>query len=235
MVSAVLDAPARYWVWSIALTVDLVTPLFAGREASQFPPHAHHFPERLGLFTIILLGEFVAGVMRGIEHQEYWTVTAAPTAFLSMAFAFVVRWWYFDVAQNASERHIRNRRQAVMFQIWKYAHLPLYLGIGVAGVGFERMISLTKTEQLSHDEILLLCSAVALLGAALAVTGAMSRKPRTSDVLRQIVLAFSIAVLGIAAQSLDRILVTLILVGVGVLQTAMAIPRSRALQHERAA
>jgi low temperature requirement protein LtrA len=47
MVSAVLDAPARYWVWSIALTVDLVTPLFAGREASQFPPHAHHFPSVL--------------------------------------------------------------------------------------------------------------------------------------------------------------------------------------------
>jgi low temperature requirement protein LtrA len=151
-----------------------------------------------------------------------------------MAFAFVVRWWYFDVAQNASERHIRNRRQGVMFQIWKYAHLPLYLGIGVAGVGFERMIRLTETEQLSHDEILLLCSAVALLSAALAVTGAMSRKPRTSDVLRQIALAFSIAVLGIAARGLDRVLVTLILVGVGILQTAMAIPRSRALQHERA-
>src|SRR5437899_5473757 len=28
-----------------------------------------HFPERFGLLTIILLGEFVASVMRGIESQ----------------------------------------------------------------------------------------------------------------------------------------------------------------------
>src|SRR5262249_37032675 len=42
MLSAVLDAPARYWVWSIALTADFVTPLFAGREATQFPLHSHH-------------------------------------------------------------------------------------------------------------------------------------------------------------------------------------------------
>jgi low temperature requirement protein LtrA len=140
----------------------------------KFPPDATHFPERFGLFTIILLGEFVAAVMRGIESQEYWSFPAAATAFSSMAFAFVLRWWYFDVARSASARHIRTRRQAAWFQIWHYAHLPMFLGIGVAGVGFEHLISLQNGEQLNGTEAWVLCSAVAVLTAALATIGATS-------------------------------------------------------------
>jgi low temperature requirement protein LtrA len=121
--SAFLDPPERYWVWSAALLVDFATPWLATRHNMKFPPDATHFPERFGLFTIILLGECVASVMRGVESQEYWSFPAAATAFSSMAFAFVLRWWYFDVARSAAARHIRTTRQAVSFQIWHYAHL----------------------------------------------------------------------------------------------------------------
>src|SRR5262249_14681794 len=102
--SAFLDTPEGYWVWAVALIVDFATPWLANRHSMRFPPDATHFPERFGLFTIILLGEFVAAVMRGIESQEYWSFSAAATAFSSMAFAFVLRWWYFDVAQSAAAR-----------------------------------------------------------------------------------------------------------------------------------
>src|SRR4029077_11849830 len=119
----------------IALAIDLVVPLLAREHSARFPPGAAHFPERYGLFTIILLGEFVASVMHGIERQQYWSFSAASTAFMSMAFAFVVWWWYFDAAEGAPERHSRTRSQAVRFRLWNYAHLPLFLGIGVAGVG----------------------------------------------------------------------------------------------------
>src|SRR5204862_3649397 len=125
--SAFVPVPARFWLWAIAFVIDFSTPLSAFKESARFPPDAAHFPERFGLFTIILLGEFVAAVMRGIESQEYWTLPAASTAFASMAFAFVVRWWYFDVAESAAVRHIRSKRQAVLFQVWHYAHLPLFL------------------------------------------------------------------------------------------------------------
>ena len=151
IISALLDAPERYWVWALALAVDFLTPWLAVKHSMKFPPDATHFPERFGLFTIILLGEFVAAVMRGIESQEYWSFSAAATAFSSMAFAFVLRWWYFDVGQSASERHIRSKRHAILFQVWHFAHLPLFLGIGVAGVGFERMISLQSGGRLTVE------------------------------------------------------------------------------------
>src|SRR5439155_13244444 len=137
------------------------------KHSIRFPPDAHHFPERFGLFTIILLGELVAAVMRGISSQEYWTFPAASTAFCSMAFAFVLRWWYFDVARSADQRHVRGKRQSILFEIWHYAHLPMFLGIGAASAGFERLISLRTGERLGATEASVLCLSVAVLAGSL--------------------------------------------------------------------
>ena len=164
LASSLVDAPARYWVWGLGLALDFATPWLAAAHTVRFPPDAAHFPERFGLFTIILLGEFVAAVMRGIESQEYWSFPAAFTAFGGMAFAFVLCWWYFDVARSAEERHIHNRKQAWWFEAWQYAHLPLLLGVAVAGVGFERAIA-------GRDSAGMACAAYAVLSLALVAIG----------------------------------------------------------------
>lgn len=142
IVSAVLDPPARYWVWALALAIDFATPWIGTKHAIRFPPDASHYPERFGLFTIILFGEFVG-----------------------MAFAFILRWWYFDVAHGADERHPRSQWQARWFDVWQYAHLPLFLGVAIAGVGFERTIS-------HESEGWILSAAVGTSTAALAWIGA---------------------------------------------------------------
>jgi low temperature requirement protein LtrA len=174
--SALVEPPIRYWLWAAALLVDFATPWLAVKHSARFPPDAAHFPERFGLFTIILLGEFVAGVMRGIESQEYWTTSAASTAFTSMAFAFAIRWWYFDGAQSTAERHVKTKRQAFLFQIWNFAHFPLFLGIGIAGVGFERAIALQAGQKLNHHEGWILCCSVAMLMGSIVLIGATSEQ-----------------------------------------------------------
>lgn len=194
IVSALVEVPYRYWVWAAALAIDFTTPWLAAKHSLRFPPDAAHFPERFGLFTIILLGEFVASVMRGIASQEYWSFAAATTAFAGMAFAFVLRWWYFDVAESAEERHIRSRRQGVLFQVWHYAHLPMFLGIGVAGVGFEHLIG----GELHKPEAAVLCAAVAVLMAALLAIGATSQSAQRRGPHGRLLWA-QIAVAGAAA------------------------------------
>jgi low temperature requirement protein LtrA len=174
--SAVVNVPERYWFWGAALLVDFATPWLAAKHGRRCPPDAAHFPERFGLFTIILLGEFVAAVMRGIESQEYWSFGAASTAFTGMTFAFAVRWWYFDVAKSAEERHIRDSRQLRSFELWQYAHLPLFLGIAVAGVGFQRAISLPEGAELGSGEVRIFCGAVVVLTASLAAIGATAER-----------------------------------------------------------
>jgi low temperature requirement protein LtrA len=72
--------------------------------------------------------------MRGIASHEYWSPSAAITAFAGIAFVFSLWWWYFDRADGAGERHIRSRKEQRIFNLWNYSHLPLFISIG-AGSG----------------------------------------------------------------------------------------------------
>jgi low temperature requirement protein LtrA len=215
LVSALLDAPVRYWFWTAALFIDFITPWLAAKHAFRFPPDGSHYPERFGLFTIILLGEFIASVMHGIEREEEWSLPAASAAFLSMAFAFVLRWWYFDLARSAEERRIRSSRQAAAFEIWQYAHLPMFLGIGVAGVGFEHMI------EPHGGGNWILCVAVATLTAAVAVIGATIAGSRWR-LAGQLTLSGTMAALGMVAPQLPSVAVVLILLTLCGAQTLAA-------------
>jgi low temperature requirement protein LtrA len=199
LVSALLEPPARYWVWAAALAIDFATPWLAAKHCLRFPPDASHYPERFGLFTIILLGEFIAAVMRGIESQEEWSFPAASTAFAGMTFAFILRWWYFDIARAADHR----RRHV---ELWQYAHLPMFLGIAVSGVGFQRMIS--------HEggETWILCVGSAILTAALATIGATSGAG-PKRVAGQVALSVAMAGLGVVASHLPGVAVVGLLLG----------------------
>jgi low temperature requirement protein LtrA len=159
LVSAVATPPHRYWLWSLALTIDFGTQLVTAPHGRKFPPHLSHLPERFGLFTIILIGEFVAATMRGIESQETWTVPAFLTAFSSMAAGFLLWWLYFEVAKGADPPKPSG--------IWYYGHLPLCLAIGVAGVGFERWIHVQGKSELHPGELAILGTAVTLVLAGL--------------------------------------------------------------------
>ncbi|PYK32525.1 MAG: hypothetical protein DME58_05530 [Verrucomicrobia bacterium] len=65
-----LPLPYRHAGWAVTLLIDFGNSWPASRSTTASPPGATHFPERFGLLTIILLGEFVASVMRGIESQN---------------------------------------------------------------------------------------------------------------------------------------------------------------------
>ena len=194
LVSAVVPAPARFWLWAIALVIDMGTPLVTAHLTLHVPPDPAHLPERYGLFTIILLGESLVAVMKGMESQEGWSLAAALSAFLGMAMAFLVWWWYFDGAQAAAERTIRTARDARAFVVWSYAHLPLYLGIAVAGVGIEHIVKIAPEGHLHGAEPWILGGAVTLLMLALTAIGMTSERSqheprRTARVARQYAVA----------------------------------------------
>jgi low temperature requirement protein LtrA len=200
LVSAFIQAPERYWIWGIACVIDLGTPWLAVPHSVSAPPDAAHLPERFGLFTLILLGESVVAVMRGMESQEDWTPAAASSAFLGMGIAFLIWWWYFDGAAGASERHVRTRREAVRSHVWTYAHLPLSLGIVVSGVGVERIVTAASRATLVTSETVILSSAIALVMVALYTIDATSRQARRRRWWRSgISLGLSVATVAVAA------------------------------------
>jgi low temperature requirement protein LtrA len=185
LVSAVVPAPARFWLWAIALVIDMGTPLVTAHLTVHVPPDPAHLPERYGLFTIILLGESLVAVMKGMESQEAWSVSAALSAFLGMTIAFLIWWWYFDGAEGAAERTIRTKQEARAFLLWTYAHLPLYLGIAVAGVGIEHIVKIAPAGHLHGPEPWILGGAVTLLMCALTTIGMTSELSQHDDLRRR--------------------------------------------------
>ena len=174
LASSFVAAPERFWLWALALTIDLGTPLVSTRHLVEVPHDAAHLPERYGLFSIILLGESMVAVMTGMSHQEYWSPAAASSAVLGIVLVFTIWWSYFDGVDAVAERFVRSSRDAVRFHVWSYAHLALYLGIAVAGVGVEHIITTVTREPLHRAEVLIFCSALALVALALTVIGRVS-------------------------------------------------------------
>lgn len=200
LASAFVPAPARFAVWAIALAIDLGTPWIAVAHSRHVPPDPAHLPERVGLFTLILLGESVIAVMHGMKSQETWTLAPAATALLGMAIAFMLWSWYFDRDAAVGERHVQSHGDAVRFHVWSYAHLPLYLGIAVAAAGLERMVHLAAEASPHHGDGVLLGGALAatmLAMVVIALTGPQAR-PGATRVALQIALAAAAFAIGVA-------------------------------------
>jgi low temperature requirement protein LtrA len=225
LVSAITPAPWRFALWVIALATDLGTALVTSRHTHRVPPDAAHLPERFGLFTIILLGESLVAVMAGMKTQETWSVAAASSALLGMAMAFTFWWWYFDGVEAAGERNVRSRRDARLFQVWSYAHLPLYLGIGVAGVGAEHAIRFAPVGHFHAGEAWMLCAGLAAAMAAITTIAAArphARVPR-AVLVRHYAVAAATLTLGVAGPHVAPAPFLLALVALAVTQLVISL------------
>jgi low temperature requirement protein LtrA len=173
--AAFVPTPLRFWLWGFAFLIDVLTPGFSAHRTHRLPPDATHLPERFGLFTIILLGESVMAIMRGIESQENWPPQAALSAIFGLCIVFAYWWWYFDHSGAAEERRFHSPRHTLAFQAWLYVHFPLYLSIAVAGIGVEHIISLHPGERFSREGTVLLACATCALMLSLVVIAQASR------------------------------------------------------------
>ena len=185
-VSALFVAPERYIGWALALLVDIGNSWPASRSTTASPPGATHFPERFGLLTIILLGELVASVMRGIESQMGWSFLAASAAVLSVGLGFAIWSCYSDGAKAWETRHVRSHRDVMRLRAWIALHFGLFFGIGVLGVGVRRAIALPTGGRLSEAEQWIICSATAgiiLVIMGIALTSEHRRQSRCRSVL----------------------------------------------------
>jgi low temperature requirement protein LtrA len=174
LASAVIPAPLRFAVWGAAFGIDLLTPWLAVPHSVRVPPDAGHLPERFGLFTLILLGESVVALMRGIESQESWPIQAFLSALSGMALLYGIWWVYFDGIGAVDHQHVRTRRDAVRFHVWSYAHLPLALGVVVLGVGIERTVTAAARASLPRTDVLIMTAATVVIASALGVIAATS-------------------------------------------------------------
>jgi low temperature requirement protein LtrA len=204
--SVLVPAPWRYWLWGIAMIVDFAAPLTAGQLHAKFPPHLSHLPERFGLFTIIVIGEAVAGVVFGLGRTGLTTVSAL-SGLMGMLIAFALWWGYFEGAKGAVTRRLQSRSHVKYYQQWLYAHLPLLMGITAVAVGVKHVISLQPSEPLHSLEGWLLCGTTGLTVLSLSAIFLASSSEEEKELFRRLAKPYYlIAFLGVATGSLsDRL------------------------------
>jgi low temperature requirement protein LtrA len=233
-VSAMFLVPERYIGWTLAVLVDIGNSWPASRSTTASPPGAAHFPERFGLLTIILLGEFVASVMRGIESQMGWSLLAASAAVLSLALGFAIWSCYSDGANGWETRHVRSQVEVVRLRAWIALHFVLFLGIGVLGVGLRRAIALPPGGHFGAAEQWIICSATAgiilvVMGIALTSEHHSRSRGRPVWVVQAVVAVCVLALSPLYSEIIATALLAILLFCI-ITQTALLVTNRRCVQ-----
>ena len=156
-IAIVLPPPAQYILWGTSLGLELAVPWLIWQ--SMHPTSGvspSHIPERFGLFTIIVLGESISAVVRGLVGR-HWEGPAVAVASLGFGIGVCVWWIYF--------RHLERAIGKIKMgsgQPYVYSHIPLVVGIVVMGIGIELAIKESGADRFLPGTFGLLWSGVYL-------------------------------------------------------------------------
>ena len=178
--------PVRFFLWGTALLLSLMAPLFMRLRKLSPDVQAQldlstdvsdSLVERFGLFTIIVLGEVIIGVVAGVTgyHDPTWQV--GVTAALGMLIAIGLWWIYFDLISH----HRPHRSMGIVFT-WFYLHLSLTIGITAIGASVLNVIE-HAGEGLPSEVRWLLLAATAL---SLVSTALLTRTTQILPEHRQV-------------------------------------------------
>ncbi|MEU8425172.1 low temperature requirement protein A [Micromonospora sp. NPDC048835] len=118
LVSLTVPAELRPVLWIVAMVIELSTPWVGIRWLNRWPVDNRHLPERIGQFTIIVLGSALASLLFAVpDHPPPHMILTAALAFLIPAAV----WWVYTtfVTTRLLQRRLRGG------QAYSYLHIPL--------------------------------------------------------------------------------------------------------------
>jgi low temperature requirement protein LtrA len=201
----------RFALWVIGLIIDFATPISTSKLTSKFSPHISHLPERMGLFTLIVLGESIVGIVNGMTEQ-IWDVYSVIEASLGLCISFSLWWLYFDSTGRLPIQILREKGRISLYLIWLYTHFPLVVAITAVGVGIRRLVSSEQHSVLSTSDLWLICGSVAISLISQSVLHLISIDKDTHDFLRRKKFAIS------------RIVSALVIISIPILLNNYGIP-----------
>lgn len=188
LMSIAFDSPTRYLLWAVGTGIEFATFILARKVARQFPVHTFHLPERMGLFTIIVLGEAILAIIIGVGDVN-WNPPAVVAAIVGFAIATSIWWNYFGYVDRAVLECTLGNGQAYMF-----LHLPMLIGLIAIRVGIEHSIGDINSAVFSPGTIWILGGGLALWIAAFYSLQLVTYPHRER---RRLTLTYGIAFLGI--------------------------------------
>jgi low temperature requirement protein LtrA len=143
LISASIPAPWQFVLWGIAVPLTLFLPMKNMKKASKDPNIDDQQVgfitpsgvERFGLFSIIVLGEVIVGVVSGLTESAHLTWDIGLIAALGMAIGFAMWWIYFDFVSNRLPI-----KKPLPVTTWLYLHLPKTMCIAAAGAAILNVV-----------------------------------------------------------------------------------------------
>ena len=188
--SLFVDPPVRYWIWGLAVAVQLAIPFMNLKATRLIPIDRSHIPERIGLFTIIVLGESVIATANGVSSVQ-WNFATIATASMGFAMAACTWWINFDFVEDNA---IKSKALLPRF-VYLYGHFFIVASIVAAGIGIEHAIRETEHGHLELSTRALISGGIAVYLAAITivrlVTGVCNQViPRIVFIALSLVLLF---------------------------------------------
>jgi low temperature requirement protein LtrA len=222
LASLLFPAPERYWVWVLALAIELPAPIVGWRLIPTGPVDPRHAPERLGLLTIIVLGESVFAVVLGVTDVT-WGSEALLAALGGFVCAAAFWWIYFEfVNPEYAFAALRRRGRILRGLVFVYSNFPVIAGLAALGIGVKLSVLAAGGETAYDESGWLLCAGLALsmLGLA-AVELVMPPYWLATDFWLRVVTAVLALALIPFASVLSPLVIVWILAGALVLQVAV--------------
>ncbi len=223
--SIALPDDVRWVAWLIAIVFEIVFFALPAtiRATRQWAPDDHHLVERMGIFTIIVLGETFVKILDDAQGTQLTGKTM--TLILLLTLGLFALWW-LHFSDSAGELY--DFESNVKPNAWIYGHLLVAAGLVMFGVAAKKLFGEAiddPTKAVKESYRLLLSTSVVyfLLGQA-AITFGVDDSNTILSQRRRIVFylgtAAVVAVVGLTVSSFTAsqfttVIVALLLVPVG--------------------
>ena len=185
----VVGGAAQYWLWGLAILLDLVAAGVSAR-AAEWDIHPEHFAERHGLFVIIALGETLIIAGSGMTDLA-WTSGLLVVAVLVVAVTCGLWWSYFPRAMLALEHALASsdgsERSTIARDSYTLIHFLMLAGVVAYAAAIEGGIAHAATAMPST------ATAALALGMTLFVGGMAAALWRATGTLPRERLLVSVA------------------------------------------
>lgn len=139
LAGAAAGGEALYWLWGLAIMLDVLAALVSVRgdeRGEGFNLHSGHFVERHGLIVIIALGESLIVAAGGLVAAPK-DMTIVVIGGLAVALVCALWWSYFPYTKPALEKALEEptgpKQSALARDVFSLAHFPMLCGIiGIA-------------------------------------------------------------------------------------------------------
>ncbi|MBP7929333.1 MAG: low temperature requirement protein A [Acidimicrobiia bacterium] len=158
--SFVEDADVRMTIWGVVVVLWVIGGFVfnsADRTAGFGDGVTESLVERFGLFTIIVLGEVIIGVVGGMSDAANHDTATIAVGVLGLMIGMGIWWSYFDLLGERLPS-----RRGIRLGGWMSLHLPISTAIAASGAAITNLVEHAHDARAPE-------SASILLGASLAI------------------------------------------------------------------